>query len=106
MILRICSGVLPSGVASSLRIFCCMSGSLKPLPIASEIFWVIDFAGLGWEDSCAEFHRTDRPVATASLYQVRRPVYGSSVGKWRRYEAQLQPLIAALGDDRAHTGKQ
>ena len=67
---------------------------------------LIDFAGLGWEDSCAEFHRTDRPVATASLYQVRRPVYGSSVGKWRRYEAQLQPLIAALGDDRAHTGKQ
>lgn len=59
---------------------------------------LVDHAGLGWEDSCAAFHLTDRPVATASVFQVRRPVYRSSVGRWHRYERQLAPLIAGLGD--------
>jgi hypothetical protein len=35
-------------------------------------------------------------VTTASAWQVRQPLYGGSVGRWRRYEAHLGPLLAAL----------
>jgi len=51
---------------------------------------------LPWEDACLEFHRNDSPTLTASAAQVRRPLYASSVGLWRRYEAGLQPLVRAL----------
>jgi tetratricopeptide (TPR) repeat protein len=59
---------------------------------------LIDFCGLSWEAGCLDFHRTERPILTASRQQVRRPVYASSVGRWRRYERHLEPLRAALGD--------
>lgn len=59
---------------------------------------LIAFCGLPWEARCLDFHRTERPILTASRQQVRRPVYASSVGKWRRYERHLEPLRAALGD--------
>jgi tetratricopeptide (TPR) repeat protein len=54
--------------------------------------------GLPWDARCLEFHRTDRPVLTASNWQVRQPISKSSVGRWRRYEAFLAPLREALGD--------
>jgi tetratricopeptide (TPR) repeat protein len=57
---------------------------------------LIDFLGLDWDPACLDFHRTDRPVATASLWQVRQPLYGSSVGRWRRYQRQLLPMLAAM----------
>jgi len=50
---------------------------------------LIDYCGLPWDDQCLSFHETDRPVATASNVQVRRPLYRSSVERWRRYEAYL-----------------
>jgi hypothetical protein len=53
--------------------------------------------GLDWDPACLDFHRNASPSATASAAQVRRPLYSSSVGRWRRYEQQLQPLIKALG---------
>jgi hypothetical protein len=56
------------------------------------------FCGLPWEPRCLEFHATERPILTASRQQVRQPVYGSSVGRWRRYARHLEPLRAALGD--------
>lgn len=59
---------------------------------------LVAHAGLDWQDACAAFHLTDRPVTTASLFQVRRPIYRSSVGRWRRYERHLAPLLAGLGD--------
>jgi tetratricopeptide (TPR) repeat protein len=58
---------------------------------------IIDFLGLEWEDACLQFQKTDRPVMTASKWQVRQPVYTSSVQKWRRYGKQLKPLIDGLG---------
>jgi tetratricopeptide (TPR) repeat protein len=58
---------------------------------------LIDYCGLEWESSCLEFHRADRQVKTASLEQVRRPIYDSSVGRWRRFERHLAPLRDALG---------
>jgi Flp pilus assembly protein TadD len=51
---------------------------------------------LPWEEACLRFERNESPVATASAVQVRQPLYASSVGRWRRYERYLQPLIDEL----------
>ena len=58
---------------------------------------MIGFLGLDWNDACLRFHETKRPVRTASVNQVRQPVYRSSAGRWKAHTAQLQPLLAALG---------
>ena len=57
---------------------------------------LVEFCGLDWHPDCLEFHRSKRPVFTASNAQVRQPIYTSSVGRWRRYEDQLKPLIDDL----------
>ncbi len=59
---------------------------------------IVAHCGLDWDDRCLAYHRTDRPVHTASSTQVRQPVYKSAVGRWRAYEAHLGPLLAALRD--------
>ena len=58
---------------------------------------IVDHCGLEWDPRCLDFHRSERSVRTASFTQVRRPLYRTSVGRWRNYEAFLGPLIAALG---------
>ncbi|HEY2586576.1 MAG TPA: sulfotransferase [Tepidisphaeraceae bacterium] len=58
---------------------------------------LIEFLGLPWDDRCLHFHRNPRKVATASQAQVRRPIYSSSIGRWRHYERWLGPLRDALG---------
>ncbi|WP_244423159.1 sulfotransferase [Bradyrhizobium sp. ORS 375] len=58
---------------------------------------VLDHCGLDWEDACLDFHRTERTVRTASLMQVREPIYRRAIGSWRRYEKHLGPLCNALG---------
>ncbi|WP_425407112.1 tetratricopeptide repeat-containing sulfotransferase family protein [Hwanghaeella sp.] len=60
---------------------------------------VLEKLGLEWEDGLESFHRTRRTVGTASRLQVRQPLYGTAVDRWRRYESNLAPLIAALGED-------
>jgi hypothetical protein len=62
---------------------------------------LLDYCGLPWDPACLDFHRTERPVRTASATQVRQPLYGSSVGRWRAYEAHLGPLLDAMGEDLA-----
>jgi len=57
---------------------------------------LIDYCGLPWDDRCLSFHETRRPIATASNVQVRRPIYRTSLERWRRYEVYLQPLLAEL----------
>ncbi len=59
---------------------------------------LLAYCGLDWHSDCGRFFETERPVLTASRMQVRRPVYTTSVGKWRKYKQHLGPLIAALGD--------
>lgn len=59
---------------------------------------LIDFLGLAWEPACLDFYRTERTVATVSHWQVRQPIYSSSVGRWRKYEKHLGALFAALSD--------
>jgi hypothetical protein len=59
---------------------------------------VLDHAHLEFDPACLDFHSLDRPVYTASATQVRKPLYDTSVEKWKNYEPYLQPLIAGLGD--------
>jgi tetratricopeptide (TPR) repeat protein len=56
------------------------------------------FLDLEWDPACLDFHDSRRTVRTASRGQVRKPVYASSVDRWRNYERHLGPLIEALGD--------
>jgi tetratricopeptide (TPR) repeat protein len=58
---------------------------------------LVDFVGLPWDPACLAFHQSDRPIKTASVVQVRKPVYRSSLERWRRYGAEIQPLVDALG---------
>jgi tetratricopeptide (TPR) repeat protein len=64
--------------------------------IEKESRRLVSFAGLDWDDACLDFHRNERAVNTASVAQVREKLTDSSVGRWRRYAIQLQPLILAL----------
>jgi hypothetical protein len=57
---------------------------------------LVAFCGLDWDDRCLQFHETRRTVQTASNLQVRQPMYASSVGRWRRYEKHLEPLLKLL----------
>jgi tetratricopeptide (TPR) repeat protein len=57
---------------------------------------IIDFIGLPWEDGCLNFYERKATVLTFSMQQVRKPVYRSSVEKWRDYEPFLGPLLGAL----------
>ena len=57
---------------------------------------LIAFAGLPWDDEVLRFHESPAPSATASAVQVRRPIYSSSVGKWRHHAERLAPLRARL----------
>ncbi len=59
---------------------------------------LIDFCGLDWDENCLSFHRSARAVNTPSKWQVRQPIYSSSVGRWRRYETFIAPLLAALAE--------
>lgn len=59
---------------------------------------LLEMLGLPWDDQCLRFHENRRSVRTASWEQVRQPLYQSSVGRWKRYEKHLGPLINALGE--------
>jgi tetratricopeptide (TPR) repeat protein len=57
---------------------------------------LLDFCDLPWHEACLTFHKTKRKVNTASLLQVRQPIYKDSVDLWKRYEKQLEPLKKAI----------
>jgi tetratricopeptide (TPR) repeat protein len=59
---------------------------------------LIEYCGLQWNEACLDFHNTKRSIRTASVTQVRQPIYSSSVERWRHYEIFLGPLLDALGD--------
>ena len=64
-----------------------------------EVRRLLAHCGLSFEDACLRFHENTAASTTASTVQVRQPVYRSSVGKWRRFSSQLEPLIATLEDE-------
>lgn len=57
---------------------------------------ILEFCGLEWDERCLRFYETKRTVTTASYDQVRRPIYQSSIGRWKNYAAHLAPLRAVL----------
>ncbi|MGH8371740.1 MAG: tetratricopeptide repeat-containing sulfotransferase family protein, partial [Gammaproteobacteria bacterium] len=65
-----------------------------PEPIVRNL---LDFIGLPWHQDCLDFGKTSKTVQTASVLQVRQPLYASSVGRWRHYASHLAPLRTALG---------
>ena len=56
----------------------------------------LDFLGLPFEPACLDFHASAAPVKTASVWQVREPLYQRSSGRWRNYETHLLPLLEVL----------
>ena len=60
---------------------------------------LLEACNLDWEESCLEFHRHQRTVKTLSLYQVRQPIYTSSIGSWKKYAKDLEPLFDRLSLD-------
>ncbi len=57
---------------------------------------LIDYIGLEWEAQCLEFYDSDRIVRTASITQVRQPIYKKSVAKWKRYAPYLEDLFGPI----------
>ena len=58
----------------------------------NEVKKLLNFCGLEWDKNCLEPHKNTKSVATASLSQVRSPIYNSSINKWKNYETELGEL--------------
>ncbi|MDB5421135.1 MAG: hypothetical protein JWR59_1082 [Brevundimonas sp.] len=58
---------------------------------------VLAYCGLDWEDAVLDFHKAGGAVRTASVWQIRQPLYRKSSGRWRNYESHLDDLKATLG---------
>jgi tetratricopeptide (TPR) repeat protein len=63
---------------------------------------IIDFVGLPWEEAVLRFYESRAPSATASAVQVRRPIYDTSLGRWRLYERFLAPFVHRLSQIAPH----
>jgi len=66
----------------------------EPEPVIREL---LAFCDLDWHPACVEPHKASGAVATASRWQVRRPIYSTALSRWKRYEAHLGPLLDVLG---------
>src|SRR5581483_798244 len=64
---------------------------------------LVSWCELEWEPACLEFHRTQRPIHTASVTQVRQPIYTRSVGRWKNYEPALGSLFTKLVGEKTGT---
>ena len=64
----------------------------------TQVRRILDFCELPFEQSCIDFHQTERAVKTASSEQVRQPIYKGALGTWRRYEQFLGLWQEQLGD--------
>jgi tetratricopeptide (TPR) repeat protein len=60
---------------------------------------LVEWVGLPWDPACLEFHRRRGPVQSASMHQVRRPVYSGSVGRWRNYQGELDEMFRKIQAD-------
>ncbi|MDA8542625.1 sulfotransferase [Rhodobacteraceae bacterium] len=66
--------------------------------LESQAKKLIDYLDLPWNEKCLEFYNVDRAVKTASLAQVRKPIYKSSTNRWKKYEKYLTPLLEEMPD--------
>ena len=62
----------------------------------SQVGRVLAHCGLAWNPACLAFHKTDRVIRTASVSQVREPLFRTSVNRWRPSPDLLQPLLDAI----------
>jgi len=72
--------------------------------VADQEGWsrkIIDHIGLDWHDDCLRFYEKGGTSVTSSNEQVRKPIYTSSMERWRKYETHLGPLIEALDEGQA-----
>ena len=60
---------------------------------------LLSHCGLEWEDACLAFYETERVVATPTRRDVRKRLYGGSVGQWRQYREYLGQMLHALEHD-------
>ena len=67
---------------------------VEPRPAIERL---LAYCGLDWEAAVLDFHKAAAPVRTASVWQVREPLYRRSSGRWRNYERHLDGVRAALG---------
>ena len=66
---------------------------------------LVEFCGLNWDEQCMKFHENKRIVTTISYDQVRRPLYSTSMGRWRNYENHIPDLLEALDSSVYHAYK-
>jgi hypothetical protein len=62
----------------------------------AQVRRMLEFLDLPWDERCVRFHENRRVADTASIDQVRQPLYRSSIGRWKHYESHLAPLIETL----------
>ncbi len=79
------------------RIHLCNYESLVGNP-ETEIRQMLSYLDLTWDEKCLRFFDTERSVTTFSRGQVREPIYARSIGRWRKYEKHLAPLLDELGN--------
>ncbi|MBB3167747.1 tetratricopeptide repeat-containing sulfotransferase family protein [Simiduia aestuariiviva] len=60
---------------------------------------LLDYLELPWQAQCLQFHQQSSTVATASAAQVREPVHTRSIGRWKKYQQQLQPMLQTLSSE-------
>lgn len=65
---------------------------------ATETRRLLEYCGLEWHEQCLRFYESSRPTRTASYDQTRRPLYTSSVGRWRHYVGHLDDLFEELSE--------
>ena len=63
---------------------------IDPKTVVSD---ALKFLNLKWEDSCLDFHRSQNVVSTASVWQIREPLYQRSSGRWQHYKSQLSSVL-------------
>jgi tetratricopeptide (TPR) repeat protein len=63
----------------------------------AEVRATLGYLRLPFDPACLRFHETARAVRTPSAEQVRKPIFTEAVEHWRRFEAELASLKAALG---------
>lgn len=85
--------VLPPGTIHEVS-YEALVNDLEP-----QVRALLSHCGLPWDETCLHFQDNARAVSTASVFQVRQPIYRSAIGRWKRYEKHLGPLRTALGLD-------
>lgn len=62
----------------------------------AETARLLAHCGLPWDEACLSFHTVRNAVKTASVWQVREPLYARSSGRWRNYANELARARAIL----------